>query len=100
MNMQAIMVDGMETSPLLAATWVAALLGALVLNRFTRISGVIGFVLNAIVLFAGAEAAKLLMANLSLPFDYLIDRTLFISFSGMLVASFGMLVLFSRPWQG
>ena len=100
MNLQTIMIEGTHFTPDDAATWVAVLMGAFVLTHFTQFSGVIGFVMNAAALFAGAQAAKYLLASLSLPFDYLIDRTLLVSFTGMLVASFGILMLFSRPRRG
>ena len=84
----------------LATTLVCVLLGAIILNRYTRFSGLAGLLINGAVLFAGAESAALLTANMSLPLDYLIERTLLVTFAGMLVASFGMLLLFSRPRQG
>ena len=100
MSLQFIPIDSMNLSPDQVATWVSVMLGAFVLNRFTQFSGIVGFAINAAALFAGAQAAKYLLANLSLPFDYLIDRTLLMSFAGMLAASFGMLILFSRSRRG
>lgn len=100
MSLQFIPIDSMNLSPDQVATGVSVALGAFVLNRFTQFSGIVGFAINAAALFAGAQAASYLLAGMSLPFDYLIDRTLLISFVGMLAASFGMLILFSRPRRG
>jgi uncharacterized membrane protein YbjE (DUF340 family) len=86
-----------DMSPEFSAVILSVLLGALVLNWFTPVSGVSGYLINAVVLFIGAELADLLTAHLTLPFDYVMQRTLFVTLMGMLVASAVMLILFSGP---
>lgn len=94
MTFPALLAEGRELSPDLVVAAVCAVAGAGVLTRLTRLSGIPGFVVNAVALFAGAQAAKFLLAGLPLPFDYLVDRAVFVSVAGMLVASFAMLMLF------
>jgi hypothetical protein len=75
---------------------MCVLMGAFVLTRFTRIRGVLGFALNGLLLFAGALAADYLTRGMTTPLGYLVERTLLVSFAGMLVASILLLLLFPR----
>ncbi len=73
--------------------------GAFFLTFYTRMSGITGYVINAILLFGGAYAANVLMSGLILRIDYL-QRVLLTSLGGMVVVSLAMLFLFPRPKKG
>ena len=85
-----------QVTPELVVMVVCVLLGAFVLTKFTRIRGVLGFALNGFLLFAGALAADYLTRCMTMPLGYLVERTLLVSFAGMLVASILLLLLFPR----
>ena len=85
-----------RVAPELVVILVCVLLGAFVLTRFTRIRGVLGFALNGVLLFVGAQAADYLTRGLTMPLGYLMERTLLVSFAGMLAASILLLLLFPR----
>ena len=85
-----------RVTPELVVMLLCVLLGAFVLTKFTRIRGVLGFALNGFLLFAGALAADYLTRGMTMPLGYLVERTLLVSFAGMLVASILLLMLFPR----
>jgi hypothetical protein len=89
-------IDEIQVTPDLVVMAVCVLLGAFVLTRFTRIRGVLGFALNGLLLFAGALTADYLTRDMTMPLGYLVERTLLVSFAGMLVASILLLLLFPR----
>ncbi len=86
-----------QVSPEVVVVAVCVLAGAFVLTRFTRIRGVLGFALNAMLLFAGAVTANYLSRSITLPLGYMMERTLLVSFAGMLTCSILLLLLFPRP---
>jgi hypothetical protein len=89
-------IDGFKVTPEFIVMAVCVLAGAFVLTRFTRIRGVLGFALNGLLLFFGAMAADFLTRGMTMPLGYLVERTLLVSFAGMLVASILLLLLFPR----
>jgi hypothetical protein len=96
MNLLRLIAD-VQLSPHTVVMVVCALVGALVLNRYTRIRGVVGFALNLLLLLGGALAADYLSKGIAIPLGYLLERTLVVSFVGMLAASIMLLLLFPRP---
>ena len=94
------MLHGVEISPGFVAMWICVVAGAFLLTNYTRISGVMGFLLNALALFAGAQLANYLGADLRVPFEYLLAKTLMVTIGGMLVKSLLVLLVFSRSRSG
>lgn len=95
MNLLHPFIEGSLSSEMVA-TLISVLLASAVLNQYTRIGGVAGFVLNAFVLFAGAFGAVYLTRGMDLPLGYFLQRTLLVAFGGILVSSFVVLLLFAR----
>jgi len=91
--------NGIELSPETVAIAVCVLPGALVLTLYTRMSGIVGYALNAFLLAAGAVFANNLMSGIILRIGF-IQRVLLISVGGMLVVSLVMLLLFPRQKKG
>ncbi|MEI7599969.1 MAG: hypothetical protein WCJ41_11705 [Aestuariivirga sp.] len=94
------MLNGTELTPGFVAMSICVVVGAFVLTNFTRVSGVMGFLLNGLALFAGAQAANYLGTNVRTPFDFLLEKTLLATMAGMLVTSVLVLLVFSRPRRG
>ena len=95
MSLLRQIIDG-QVSPELVVIVVCVLLGAFVLTQFTRIRGVLGLVLNTVLVLAGALAADDLTRGMTIPLGYLMERTLLASFAGMLASSILLLLLFPR----
>ena len=93
-------LHGFDLSPGLLAMWLCVALGAMILTQFTRLGGMLGFVVNATVLLAGATAANLLVSAIPVPLSPTVDKTLLVSFAGMLACSLGLLMLFPRHRGG
>ena len=93
-------LHGIDLSPGLLAMWLCVALGAVILTQFTRLGGVLGFVVNAAVLLAGATAANFLASGIYVPLSLTVDKTLLVSFAGMLACSLALLMLFPRHRGG
>jgi hypothetical protein len=97
MNFPGLIRD-FDVTPETATTIICVLLAALVLTQYTRIRGVSGFAINSILLLVGAFGAVYLTRGMDLPVvGYFIQRTLVISFAGIMASSLLVLLLFSRP---
>ena len=92
-------VNGIQLSPQTVAIAACVLPGALVLTLYTRLSGIIGYVVNGFLLSAGAIAANNLMSGVILRVGF-IQRVLLLSIGGMLAVSLVMLLLFPRQKRG
>lgn len=92
-------IHDFNATPGIIAVVICTLLAAAVLTRFTRIGGVFGFLINAPLLFAGAFGAVYLSRGLDLPLGYFLERTVLVSFIGILASCFLVLMLFSRSRQ-
>ena len=100
MKWLASLYKGVDITSDMVIVAICVLAGAIILTNFTRISGVLGFLLNAVALFAGASLANYLGTQLELPMSFSIERTLLVAMTGILVTSFLVLLLFPRPRQG
>ena len=79
-----------------AMSMMCAVIGALIMSRFTIALGSITYVLNYLLLLAGALLANLLVSHFSNELDISLERTLFVSIAGMLVASLLSLPFLAR----
>lgn len=91
---------GIDVSPSMAVMGICVVVGAAVLTNYTRYTGMIGFVLNLLVLFTGAQIAASFEDSFDWPLNFVIERTLLLTVGGMLPASFLMLLLFPRSKRG
>lgn len=94
------LVPAFDATPEMLATVICVVLAASVLTQYTRIGGIAGFVINALLLFLGAFSAVYLTRGMDLPLGYFLQRTLLVSFGGILAISLLMLLLFSRSRRG
>lgn len=74
----------------------SALLGGIILSRFTAYFGLATYVVNIFLLFAGGVLANMLVEPFYSPLDNSLQRPLFISLSGMLIVGILTLVILSR----
>lgn len=79
-----------------AMAMLSASLGALIVTRFTTALGIFAYLINYVILLAGALLAHLIMARVSSSLDHSLERSLIISVAGMAVASLVSLVLLTR----
>ena len=93
-------VRELEVAPETIAITLCVVLASILLTQYTRIGGLTGFVMNALMLFAGAFGALYLTHGMDLRIGYFLERTLLVSFGGILVGSLLVLLLFSRSRQG
>lgn len=84
------------TPGVLAIIATCALLGAMVLARFTRLPVIFNYVVNVLLLFGGALLANRLFDGTGEDYGFGPQRTLLISFGGMLVAALLALVVLAR----
>lgn len=77
---------GLQASAV-AMAMVAATIGSLIMSRFTLVLGPFSYVVNYVVLLAGALVSNVTMARVSASLDNSLERSLMISLAGMVVAS-------------
>ena len=75
----------------LPITYLATVLGALVLCRFTGRVGSLTMPLNCSALFIGALLSNWALGGLDLPMDHELQQPLFITMLGMLAGAFVMM---------
>jgi len=84
--------DYASLSPdLLPLTALFALIGGLILTRFTGSFGNLTLPVNCSALFVGAMCSNWLLKNIRLPVESTIEAPLLVSMLGMTLASLGML---------
>ena len=92
---------GDDMSPaVLPVSIICAVLGTLVLAGFTRSFGIFTFVVNSLVLFAGAVSANLLLSGLSLSLDPGFEKPLVLALTGMAASSLLVLAVMARDRMG
>ena len=79
------------TPDILPLTGLFALVGGLILSRFTGSIGNLTLPINCSALFIGAMTANWLTQNFKLPLDSAVEAPLAVSMVGMIVSSLGML---------
>jgi hypothetical protein len=79
---------------------VSALVGGIILSRFTTYFGIATYLVNILVLFAGGVLANMLVEPFYSPLDNSLQRPLFIALIGMLIVAILTLAIFSRGRYG
>jgi len=73
-----------------------ALVGGIILSRFTTYSGTATYLVNILILFAAGVGANVLVKPFYSPLDNSLQRPLFIALAGMLVVAILTLAIMSR----
>lgn len=95
-NLERLLMNNGLPDNVLAIALICSFLGTAFLSRHTLQLGILGYLINFLVLLAGAITANVLMKNVRLPLDYYIERPLVITLGGMLAASIILLLVLSR----
>ena len=90
------MTDFLRLPGALPTLILCSLLGGLILTRFTRVPGVVGFVLNTLILFCGGMVSNVIANGVRVPLESALQKTVFVTLGGMMVTSLVTLAFLAR----